>query len=413
MLLALLSAICGVELASPLVVTTHANSVLELRLNRPAKLNSLTGELVDLLAEQVARATADDGVSAVLLSAEGKAFCAGGDIKAAAALPVPERCDFLRREYSLMLALHQLQRTKPVLALANGYVFGAGGGLFMAAGTRICSSAASFSMPECVLGIVPDCGATDFLTALPGSLGRWAAFTGARFDASLMASTGLATHSIREAAGEDVDSLRERLIGCDGDAHALYEALGQACCPTRGTSTAPGLAALEGTTARVFGRCPPSGGGGGGGGGGGDAPALELNQISLELERLDAKLAAELEAAPSWAPSWAPAARAQLARASPAALLVTHAASHALTTARDSTAEPYLRRAHALGIELTANQALGSLWGGFEEGVACAVGVKRGEAPRWRHGSVAEAAADPEVREILDRVGRAPPLRLE
>jgi enoyl-CoA hydratase/carnithine racemase len=59
-------------------------------------------------------------------------------------------------------------------------------------------------MPECVLGIVPDCGATDFLTALPGSLGRWAAFTGARFDASLMASTGLATHSIHEAAGEDM-----------------------------------------------------------------------------------------------------------------------------------------------------------------------------------------------------------------
>ena len=50
MLLAL-SAICGVELASPLLVTTHANSVLELRLNRPSKLNSLTGELVDLLAE--------------------------------------------------------------------------------------------------------------------------------------------------------------------------------------------------------------------------------------------------------------------------------------------------------------------------------------------------------------------------
>jgi enoyl-CoA hydratase/carnithine racemase len=404
MLLAL-SAICGVELASPLLVTTHANSVLELRLNRPSKLNSLTGELVDLLAEQVARAAADDGVSAVLLSAEGKAFCAGGDIKAAAALPVPERCDFLRREYSLMLALHQLQRTKPVLALANGYVFGAGGGLFMAAGTRICSSAASFSMPECVLGIVPDCGATDFLTALPGSLGRWAAFTGARFDASLMASTGLATHSIHEAAGEDIDSLRERLISCDGDADALYEALGQACCPTRGTATAPGLAALEGTTARVFGRGPPSGGGGGGG----DATALKLNQISLELEQLDAKLAAEPEAATSWAP----AARAQLARASPAALLVTHAASHALTTARDSTADPHLRRAHALGIELTANQALGSLWGGFEEGVACAVGVKRGEAPRWRHGSVAEAAADPEVREILDRVGRALPLRLE
>jgi enoyl-CoA hydratase/carnithine racemase len=292
-----------------------------------------------------------------------------------------------------------------VFALANGYVFGAGGGLFMAAGTRICSSAASFSMPECVLGIVPDCGATDFLTALPGSLGRWAAFTGARFDASLMASTGLATHSIHEAAGEDIDSLRERLISCDGDADALYEALGQACCPTRGTATAPGLAALEGTTARVFGRGPPSGGGGGGG----DATALKLNQISLELEQLDAKLAAEPEAATSWAP----AARAQLARASPAALLVTHAASHALTTARDSTADPHLRRAHALGIELTANQALGSLWGGFEEGVACAVGVKRGEAPRWRHGSVAEAAADPEVREILDRVGRALPLRLE
>ena len=159
-----------VGLASPLLVERHGSGWLELTLNRPDKLNALSSELIDSLSEQVAVARADEDVKGLLLTAApGRAFCAGGDIREAAAMPLADGQDFLRREYELMLALKELNAAKPVVALADGFVLGAGAGLFMAADTRITSLNSQFAMPECVLGIVPDTGATDYMSMMPGT----------------------------------------------------------------------------------------------------------------------------------------------------------------------------------------------------------------------------------------------------
>ena len=224
----IVTALQALALAPPsLMATLHGNGVLELILNRPTKLHALSSELVDALSDQVQHAQADS-VKAVLLSATRcRAFCAGGDIRQVSQLSTASRQDFLHREYTLMLKLHQLAQAKPVIAFADGYIIGAGGGLFMAAGTRIVTPASTLSMPECVLGIVPDCGATDFLSRLPsGELRSWAALCGARLDADLMAASGLATHVVD---GSSLEAFRKRLLcggslqrrGCGRGGHAM------------------------------------------------------------------------------------------------------------------------------------------------------------------------------------------------
>ena len=171
-------------------VQLHPSGMLELRLARQEKLNALSPELLDLLREQAARAKVDAQVRGLMLTAEpGRAFCAGGDIKGVQALPLEEGRQFLAHEYELMLNLFELNQRMPVVALADGLVLGAGAGLFMAAGARVASvEQTSFAMPETALGIVPDCGGTDFLMSWPGQLGRWASLTGSRITAPMMAA---------------------------------------------------------------------------------------------------------------------------------------------------------------------------------------------------------------------------------
>lgn len=371
---------------TPLVVTRHASGWLELQLNRPEKLNALSSNLVDLLLEQVVAARSDNVPGVLLSAAPGRAFCAGGDIREVAALPISDGMEFLRKEYLLMLSLHKLQHTKPVVSLADGFVIGAGAGLFMAAGTRIATAGSSFSMPECVLGITPDVGASDFLQTMPGSLGRWASLSGARLAAPMMTSTGLATHAIVADDGPPTDAyiadLRERLLVCE-DAAQVAAALQLERVAAQGISEFVGDDTLE----RLQAAAERSFGGG--------------------LTQLDERLAAEEEEGDSTVSAWAKDARAKLSRGCPAAVIVANECARA-SFGEESVA----RRAAALGMELVANQALAAR-PDFQEGVSCAVGVKKGQAPEWEHVSIEKAAQDPAVQALLERVRQAEPLSLE
>jgi enoyl-CoA hydratase len=373
----------ALTLGSPLHVTRHASGWLELTLNRPEKLNALSSELVNLLSEQAVSARAP-GVKGVLLTASpGRAFCAGGDIREVAAMPLTGGQEFLRQEYQLMQTLKELNAEKPVVALADGFVIGAGGGLFMAAGTRIASLSSSFSMPETVLGIVPDVGASDFLPMMPGQLGRWAALTGARLAAPMMAATGVATHAIVAEEGEAYDSylqlVRERILASDGVVQ-LASSLRDEYAAARAVAEFVGeetLGALDAAAARTFG---------------------------AGLEQLDERLTAECDTEDETVAAWAKDARARLRKSCPAALLVADECARAKLGD-----EPTARRAGALGMEFAANIALAGS-ADFQEGVSCAVGAKKGERPVWRHASVDAAAADPAVQAVLEAVRSAPPL---
>lgn len=380
----------------PLQASWHATSgILELRLDRQSKLNALSPQLVDALQQEVNRASSESSIRGLLISSEpGRAFCAGGDIMEVADLSIPARKDFLRREYELMHSIQALQQQMPVIALADGIILGAGAGLFMAANVRIASKSTSFGMPECALGIVPDCGGTDFLQSLPGHLGPWMAMSGARLQSGCMAAAGLSTHACSDQA-EAVQSLRERIVSSEGwQTLADFESrmIGEARDMWRSEArqSKAEIARLDAYARGVFASAPRAA-----------AADVWWQGVRTSLEALVARSEATCDTATL---EWATDVHAKLSRASPAALLLARECSE-LQLPTDA----FERRAASLGVELAVNQALGAR-ADFSEGVACAVGAKKGMWPSWEHASIAEAAADPEIKQLLDMVHSASPI---
>jgi enoyl-CoA hydratase len=101
---------------------------------------------------------------------------------------------YFAREYEIDLLLADYP--KPCIALVDGICFGGGMGLVMQASHCVVSEAASFAMPETLIGFFPDAGATWFLPKLPGSLGLYYGLTGARIAGPDAVRLGLASHFV-------------------------------------------------------------------------------------------------------------------------------------------------------------------------------------------------------------------------
>ena len=143
-----------------------ANGILTLTLNRPDKLNALATEVLESLETHFERARKDSRVRALLLTGAGKAFCAGADISRLA------ECD-AQSGYAFAVFGQRVFRTletlgKPSLAAVNGFAFGGGCELALAATLRIASTAARFGQPEVKLGVIPGYGGTQRLARVVG-----------------------------------------------------------------------------------------------------------------------------------------------------------------------------------------------------------------------------------------------------
>ncbi|MBX5475597.1 MAG: enoyl-CoA hydratase/isomerase family protein [Clostridia bacterium] len=146
------------------------DGVAVITLNRPEVLNAVNDELGFALLDRIRQAGKDESVGAVLLTGAGRAFCAGEDLKGQLEAVEQGRAnlgDVLRRRYNpIILALKSLP--KPVLAAVNGVAAGAGASLALAADLRIASEQASLVEAFVNVGLVPDSGATYFLTRMVG-----------------------------------------------------------------------------------------------------------------------------------------------------------------------------------------------------------------------------------------------------
>jgi 2-(1,2-epoxy-1,2-dihydrophenyl)acetyl-CoA isomerase len=146
-----------------------APAVARIVLSRPAALNAVSLKLALELREALRRVEMDGDVRALILTGEGKAFCAGGDVAAFhAALPAPEQ---LIKD--IVLPLHDAvaimtHMDKPVLAAVNGVAAGAGLGLLLAADLAYAAQSAKFSLAYAGIGASPDGGTTFYLTRLLG-----------------------------------------------------------------------------------------------------------------------------------------------------------------------------------------------------------------------------------------------------
>lgn len=147
-------------------ITHHDTGILQLTINRPDALNALNSELMEQFYQTFLKAKEDNSIKGLLITGQGKAFCAGADIKQLAQLNGQAGLAFARRGQKVFRLLEQLG--KPSLAAINGFALGGGCELAMAATLRIASSNAIFGQPEVKLGVIPGFGGTQRLARLVG-----------------------------------------------------------------------------------------------------------------------------------------------------------------------------------------------------------------------------------------------------
>lgn len=140
--------------------------ILQVNLNRPEQLNALNHELLKRVSEIFKDAKQNVSVKAILLTGNGKAFCAGADIKELAALNGSQGLAFARFGQTVFRGLELLG--KPSLAIIQGFALGGGCELAMAATLRIAATNALFGQPEIKLGVIPGFGGTQRLARLIG-----------------------------------------------------------------------------------------------------------------------------------------------------------------------------------------------------------------------------------------------------
>jgi enoyl-CoA hydratase len=171
-------------------------------LNRPQALNAVSHDMVRVLARQLGEWESDGAVTRVIVTAAGgRAFSAGGDLRALYDLGRAGRYDealgFFRDEYALNARIKRYR--KPYVALIDGIVMGGGVGISVHGSHRVAGDRFVFAMPEVSIGFFPDIGATWFLPRLPGELGTYCALTGERLAAADGVAAGVATHRVASA----------------------------------------------------------------------------------------------------------------------------------------------------------------------------------------------------------------------
>jgi 2-(1,2-epoxy-1,2-dihydrophenyl)acetyl-CoA isomerase len=180
---------------SHLIVETTADGVRTITIDRPDKLNAVNGALAFSMGDALADAGADDAVRVVVITGNGRAFCAGLDLSQPPEIPSATRADRLD-PYAWVGTWVQRVVTceKPVIAAVNGPAAGAGFGLALACDIRIVASSAKLTAGYVRRGLSPDAGVSYFLPRHVG-LARAAdiLLTGRDVDAAEAMLIGLAT----------------------------------------------------------------------------------------------------------------------------------------------------------------------------------------------------------------------------
>jgi enoyl-CoA hydratase/carnithine racemase len=193
---------------SPLRVERHDDGVVVLTLALPDKRNAMTDALTAAWGETVAGLAGDRSVRCVVVTGEGRAFCAGGDVGWLASEPdaSPDQLrDRMLPFYRTWLSLRALD--VPSIAAVNGAAVGAGGSLALSADLRYAGRSARFTVPFAQLGMHAGMATTWLLPEVVGlAAARELVLTGRVCDADEMLRLGLVS------AVYDDDVLLERVL---------------------------------------------------------------------------------------------------------------------------------------------------------------------------------------------------------
>ena len=178
------------------VLTSVVGHAARLSLNRPTALHALNLPMCQAMLAALDAWANDAAVQAVIIDhAEGRGFCAGGDIRMLADSGAQDGAAaraFFHTEYRLNHRLFTY--AKPTVACMDGITMGGGVGLSLPCDYRIATEHTRFAMPETGIGLFPDVGGGWYLSRLEGRVGPYLALTGARLDGAECLALGLATH---------------------------------------------------------------------------------------------------------------------------------------------------------------------------------------------------------------------------
>jgi enoyl-CoA hydratase len=333
-------------------------------LNRPKALHALDLGMIRTLHPRLDAWARDPAIRAVVIRGTGgRAFCAGGDVRAVAAsldAPVtpgeaPLSEAFFRAEYALNHRIHHFP--KPFIALVDGICMGGGLGLSAHGSHRVVTERLLLAMPETAIGLFPDVGGGWFLPRFPGQAGTYLGLTGARCSSADALWLGYATQHVESAR---LEALVDALAAADWASAAPHDVASRVLS---GFHSDPGPSPLSA-----------------------HREAIDCCFAADRVEDILAALDAEGSA-------WARETRATLARMSPTSLKVT---LRQLRLCRSLFYDAVVTVEFRLSQHCTALPD-------FREGIR-AVLVDKDQKPRWSPASLAEVS-EPRVEACFAPLG--------
>ncbi|MEG0831758.1 MAG: enoyl-CoA hydratase-related protein [Acidaminococcaceae bacterium] len=188
------------------------NQVAWITLNRPQSLNSMNDTLVDGLHTALLQAETTAEVKVIILTGQGKAFCAGGDLPYLTTLTtVSDKRTFIEKVGQLTKKIMLLP--KPVIAMVNGVAAGAGANLMLACDLIYAVNTARFAQSFAKVGLVPDCGGMYLLPKVIGvHKAKELMFTADLIDAATAEKLGMINHVCPEnTLSKTTEAMAQRL----------------------------------------------------------------------------------------------------------------------------------------------------------------------------------------------------------
>ena len=225
------------------VLISVDRGVGRLRLNRPKAIHALTTQMCEAMSAALLKWRDDPSVEVVVIDhAEGRGFCAGGDVVMLARSgneDAEEAKRFFFAEYRLNQLLFAYD--KPTVAVMDGITMGGGVGISLPCEFRIATQNTRLAMPETGIGLFPDVGGGWYLSRLPGRVGQFMALTGARLDGAECLYLQLATHYVEQSG---IEELVERIIKAPARAKGALGAASSAAPDARIEPNLPQISRL-------------------------------------------------------------------------------------------------------------------------------------------------------------------------
>lgn len=220
-----------------IAIDKDRRGVARLTLSRPERHNALDGTMIAELAEAAKRLGEDPAVRAVILAAEGRTFCAGGDLgwmREQMAADGATRGQEARRLAGMLQSLDTLP--KPLLGEVQGPAYGGGVGLLSVCDLALGVEGATFALSETRLGLIPATIGPYVLARIGAAAARRVMLNSRRFGAEEALAIGLLSRivppdGLRAAVDEEVGHVLDCAPGAVADSKRLLQALGSGVDP--------------------------------------------------------------------------------------------------------------------------------------------------------------------------------------